>query len=69
MTYTCTNPACTWTGEPLWIGYAVCRQCASPAEDLDWQERAAIREEAPMSREDAERLAREDLEKGEKDLA
>jgi hypothetical protein len=32
-------------------------------EDLDFLERAAIREEAPLSREDAERLAKEDLEK------
>jgi hypothetical protein len=37
------------------------------AQRIDWEERAAIREEAPMSREDAERLAREDLEKWEKE--
>jgi len=55
MNRDCTNNRCSV------LGQLDCKWCK------DWQERAAIREEAPMSREDAERLAREDLEKWEKE--
>ena len=75
MAYTCTNPACTWRDKDPKMGLLlskystatnmgeVCPKCGFQVEDLDFLERVAIREEAPMSREDAERLAREDLEK------
>jgi uncharacterized protein YbaR (Trm112 family) len=114
MTYSCTNSACGWRGPneeygleehdtidgELVIPYAlpVCPECHSPVEDLDYLERAAIREydggdnlicetcgnheSAPydvedecccggrfyefcelVPRKDAERLAKEDLEK------
>ena len=60
MTYRCTNSACGWKGKrpdhhthfemgrPGWI--VACPKCGDFANDLDFLERAAIREEAPMSR-------------------
>jgi len=75
--YRCTKhnkhfPRCDWNGDsPVHLHLHAprrCPVCGSQVEDLDFLERAAIREEAPMDREDAERLAREDLEKWREDL-
>jgi hypothetical protein len=76
MTYSCTNPECGWRGEDPgyyqsdgrdMFGYPIealfCPLCLSPVEDLDLQERIAMRRDAGFSEEDAERLAMEDMEK------
>ena len=75
MTYSCTNPACGWRGNtpgllsrnPHKPRKLYCPECKSEIEDLDLLERKAIRQDAGFSEEDAERLAREDLEKWEKE--
>ena len=73
MTYRCTNPACGRRGPRSEVfdhfdgtskRYWLCPECLCNAEDLDFLERAAIREiDGGLPREDAERLAREDMEK------
>ena len=74
-TYRCTNPTCGWKGKisnKLYYtmnGILRCQRCLWPLEDLDFLERAAIREESPMSRDEAERLAVEDMEKVCEDMA
>jgi hypothetical protein len=74
MTYRCTNPKCERKGkEPTVDLYAhnlsICPECGFLTEDLDLLERKAIRQDAGFSKEEAERLAIEDLEKWRKDLA
>ena len=62
MTYVCTNPACGWRGGPTRLS-PFCPLCGALVEDLDHLERKAIRQDAGFSEEDAERLAKEDMEK------
>ena len=72
-TYRCTNPACGWQSieriawRMAYAAYrghvALCPKCGFHIEDLDLLERKAIREDAGFSEEDAERLAKEDMEK------
>jgi hypothetical protein len=64
MTFSCTNPACGWRGEQTRLS-PFCPLCGSHVEDPDLLERKAMRLDAGFSEADAERLAKEDLEKWE----
>lgn len=63
-----TDEQCPRCGRPKERKYFFCNPCA--ALMVDFEERAAIREyDGGMSREDAERLAKEDLDQYFNDLS